>query len=56
MFGSGSVLHAAQDLDAPIEIAVHEVGRADPVLRIAVVREVEDPGVLEEPTEDRAHA
>src|SRR6476620_8742446 len=53
MIGRGSVLHAAQDLDPAIEVAVHQVRGADPVLRSTIVRKVEDPGMLQEATEDR---
>src|SRR5438552_247035 len=53
MVGGRSILHAAQDLDPAVEVAVHQVGRTDPVLRGTIVREIEDPGMLEKATEDR---
>src|SRR6201999_3269442 len=37
--------------DAPVEVAVHHVGAADPELVDAI--EMDDPRVLEEPAEDR---
>ena len=45
-----------QDLDAAVEVAVHQVGGADPRDRLAAVLEVHDPAVLEVAAEDRAHA
>ena len=44
-----------QHLDAPVEVAVHQVGRADPGLGLAAVLEPEHPAVLEEAPQDRAH-
>src|SRR5205085_11089857 len=44
-----------EDLDAAVEVAVHEVGRTDPRLGLAAVLEPEDPAVLEEPAEDGPH-
>ena len=43
-----------QHFHAPIEIAVHHVGTADPVL--ADRMKVEDPRMFEETAEDRSHA
>src|SRR5205085_1997848 len=40
-------------LDARVEIAGHEVGRADVDLHVAVALEGEDPGVLEVAADDR---
>src|SRR6478735_1658079 len=45
-----------QDLDAAVEVAVHQVGGPDPRDRFAAVLEVHDPAVLEVAAEDRAHA
>src|SRR3954469_22224599 len=45
-----------QHLDAAVEVAVHEVGAADPPLRLAAVGECHDPGVLQEAAHDRADA
>src|SRR5262245_21032028 len=42
-------------LEPAIEVAMHEVGRADPDLRLTTVLEPEDPAVFEEPTEDAAY-
>src|SRR4029453_13359114 len=39
---------------APVEVAVHEVGRADVPVRQAAVLEAPDPRVLEERTDDRS--
>ena len=50
------VLDRHDRLDPPIEVALHEVGRADVPLRLATVGEAEDPGVLEELADDRADA
>ena len=43
-----------QNLDPAVEVAVHQVRRADPRLRLAAVLEPEDPAVLEEAAEDAA--
>ena len=51
--GERGVLHPHQHLHPAIEIAVHHVGAADPVL--VGPDEVERPRVLQELTEDRAH-
>ena len=40
------------DLDAPAQVAIHPVGRADVDLRIAVVAEIKDPAVLQEAIDD----
>src|SRR5215213_9705159 len=48
--------HLDQHLDAPVEIAVHEVGRADPHARLPTVLEPVDPAVLEETPDDRPDA
>ncbi|SLH41093.1 Uncharacterised protein [Mycobacteroides abscessus subsp. abscessus] len=47
------VLHLCHHLDPAVQIAVHHVGAADPVLVLRL--EVHDPRVLEEPAQDRAH-
>ena len=46
---------AHQRLDPPVEVAVHQVGRADPELGVVAGAEPVDPRVLQEPAEDRAH-
>ena len=48
---------AQHRLDAPVEVARHQVGRTDDVLgaRIARLPEAADPRVLEVPPDDRAH-
>ena len=48
---------AQHRLDAPVEVARHEVGRADDVLGVVVagLAEAEDPRVLEVATDDRPH-
>ena len=43
-----------QRLDPAVQVAVHQVGRADPVLGVVAGAEPEDPGVLQEPADDRA--
>src|SRR5690606_38520054 len=43
----GRVVESHESLDAAVEVAVHDVGAADVDLRVAVVLEVEDAGVLE---------
>ena len=48
------VLDRDHRLDPPVEIAVHQVGRADVPVGVATVREAPDPGVLEELADDRA--
>src|SRR5699024_1589938 len=50
------VVDAHEHLDAPVEVAVHEIGAADVDLGVPAAGEGEDPGVLEEPAEDRTHA
>ena len=50
------VLDRDDGLDAPVEVAVHEVGRADVPLAVAAVLEAPDPRVLEELADDRADA
>src|SRR4051794_4035823 len=53
----GRVGALPQRLDGAVEVAVHEVGRADPVLAATTgAAEPEDPGVLEKAAEDRAYA
>src|SRR5262249_29215744 len=47
------VSHLAHDLDAPVEIAMHQIRGADPVLGPSVVGYVEHPRMLEEPAQDR---
>ena len=51
--GQARVGDGHERLDPAVEVAVHHVGAADPVLVGA--HEVEDPRVLEEAPEDRAH-
>src|SRR4051794_36550490 len=43
-----------QHLDAAVQVAVHQVGRTDPHLRLAAVLEQEHPAVLEEAAQDAA--
>ena len=50
------VAHAAQRFDAPVEVALHQVGAADVELRPPAVREPVDARVLEEPADDGADA
>ena len=45
-----------EHLDPAVEVAVHQVGRADPGLWLAAVLEPEDAAVLEEAAEDAADA
>ena len=51
--GDFGVAHAAQRLDPPIEVALHQVGAADIQLRLAAVLEIIDARVLEETADDR---
>src|SRR5450756_844485 len=44
-----------QGLDAAVEVPVHQVGAADVDDRVAAAAEDEDPRVLQEPAQDRAH-
>ena len=44
-----------EDLDPAVEVAVHQVCRPDPGVRLAAVLEPHDPAVLEVAAEDRAH-
>ena len=53
---SSSVLDRREQLDAGVEVARHEVGRADVDRRLAVALEGVDPRVLEEPADDRDDA
>src|SRR5438445_8152836 len=48
------VRYHAEDFDASVEVAMHQVRGPDPVLRLTGTAEVVDPRVLEEPAEDRA--
>ena len=48
------VLDRDDRLDPPVEVAVHQVGRADVPLAVAAVVEAPDPRVLEELADDRA--
>ena len=48
------VLDRGDRLDPPVEVAVHQVGRADVPLLVAAVGEAPDPRVLEELADDRA--
>src|SRR5579864_4578960 len=43
-------------LDAAVEVARHEVGRAEEVLRLAAVAEAKDARMLEEVTDDGPHS
>ena len=57
----GGVLQRHDHLDAPVEVARHEVGRADPDDRVLArqrlaVAEAVDAAVLEEAPDDRLHA
>ena len=49
------VLDRHDGLDPPVEVAVHEVGRADVPVGLPAVREAEDPRVLEELADDRSN-
>src|SRR6185369_1659070 len=51
----GDVGHLDQGFDPAIQVAVHQVGRADPVLLVAVVAEPDHPRMLQEAADDRAH-
>src|SRR6478735_10401639 len=66
--GGGPVLDLDQCLDPAIEVAVHHVRAADPVLLadhrfpavllgglVATIAEVEDPRMLQEPADNRTH-
>jgi hypothetical protein len=44
----GRIKDANKTLSSAIKISVHEIRRTDPVLRIAIVEEVEDARVLKE--------
>src|SRR5439155_8315011 len=48
--------HRDDRLDATVEVARHEVGRSEVVLRSPAVAEGENARVLEELAHDRAHA
>ena len=50
------VLDRRDRLDPPVEVAVHQVRRADVELALAAVLEAPDPRVLEELADDRADA
>ena len=50
------VLDRDDRLDPPVEVAIHQVGRADVPLALAAVLEAPDPRVLEELADDRADA
>jgi hypothetical protein len=49
------VAHRRHDLDAPVQIARHQVGAADVRLVIAAVGEPPQPTVLEEAPDNAAH-
>ena len=48
----GRVHDLDEGLHPAVEVAVHEVGAADPGLALLAPAEEEDPGVLEEAAED----
>src|SRR5688572_22919277 len=52
-FAGGAIGDPHQRLDPAVEVAVHEIGRADPPLGVRIVggagAEPEHPGVFEEP-------
>src|SRR4051812_5883155 len=50
--GGGLVAPGEQALAPPVEVAVHEVGAADPELPVTVVEEAHHAGVLEVPADD----
>ena len=50
------ILDRGDRLDPPVEVAIHQVGRADVPLALAAVVEAPDPRVLEELADDRADA
>ena len=54
----GRVRHRDQRLDPAVQVAVHQVGGADPHLTVLVLAGAErvDPGVLQEPAEHAADA
>ena len=52
--GDRRVLHAHQRLHPAVEVAVHEVGAAEPVLAPIALAEDHDAGVLEEAAHDAA--
>src|SRR4051812_9124478 len=52
---AGGIRQPDQHLDATVQVAVHEVGGADPGLWLAGVGEPEHPAVLEESSQHRAH-
>src|ERR671937_609460 len=49
------VLDRRDDLDPVIEVARHQIGSPEQVAGLAVRLEDEEPAVLEEPAENRAH-
>src|SRR6185369_1731760 len=51
----GDIGHLDQGFDPAIQVAVHQVGRTDPVLLVAFVAEPQNPRMLQEPADDRAH-
>ena len=51
-----AVLDRDDRLDPSVEVAIHQVGRADVPLLVAAVLEAADPRVLEELADDRADA
>ena len=53
---SARVLDRREQLDARVEVARHEVGRADPVAALVAALEAVDARVLEEAADDRDHA
>src|SRR5258705_4330886 len=55
MFDDLDVADRVQRLDAPIEIALHQVGAADVHLFVAAVVEPEDSRMLQEAADDGSH-
>src|SRR5215831_3246252 len=49
------VHHRCQHLDAPVEVALHEIGGSDQVSRFLTAAEAVDPRVLEIAAHDRAN-